>query len=48
VFQLGDGIAGNAGFNTGNLLLTLVGTNFTQANVSTNIIDSAGTTFLFS
>ena len=48
VFRVGDGIAGNAGFNTGELLFTLVGTNFTQADIATNITDSAGTAFLFS
>ncbi|HAZ44755.1 MAG TPA: hypothetical protein DCZ55_09790 [Cyanobacteria bacterium UBA11371] len=47
-FRVGDGIAGNAGFNTGELLLTLAGTGFTQADIATNITDSAGTTFLFS
>ncbi|MBD2200508.1 hypothetical protein H6G08_34535 [Calothrix anomala FACHB-343] len=48
VFRVGDGIAGNAGFNQGTLLLTLVGTPFSQADIATNIVDSAGTTFLFS
>jgi uncharacterized protein YjbI with pentapeptide repeats len=36
-FRLGDGTAGNTGFGTGQLLLTLNNVSFTQANVSTNI-----------
>jgi Ca2+-binding RTX toxin-like protein len=46
--RVGDGVAGNAGFGTGELLITLVNTTLTQANISTNIIDSSGTAFLFS
>jgi hypothetical protein len=47
-FRVGDGTAGNAGFGTGGLLITLVNTSFTQADLSTNITDSGNTTFLFS
>lgn len=47
-FRVGDGIAGNTGFGQDEILMVLVGTSFTQADTATNIIDSAGTTFLFS
>ncbi|MBD2291935.1 cadherin-like domain-containing protein [Anabaena sphaerica FACHB-251] len=37
-FRLGDGIAGNAGFATGDLLVTLSGTSgFSSSNISENI-----------
>ncbi|NJR75956.1 MAG: hypothetical protein HC773_24835 [Scytonema sp. CRU_2_7] len=47
-FRLGDGTANNDGFGTGNLLLTLVDTSFTQANISTNISGTNIPTFQFS
>ncbi|MBW4562280.1 MAG: hypothetical protein KME32_14240 [Mojavia pulchra JT2-VF2] len=48
VFRIGDGIAGNADFNTGQLLLTLVNTSFTAADISTNIDPTNTTIFQFS
>lgn len=47
-FIVGDNIAGNAGFGTGTVLLNLIATNFTPADIATNITNSAGTQFLFS
>jgi len=45
---LGNGIAGDAGFGTGALLITLANTSFTAANVSTNINSVNRPTFQFS
>ncbi|MFN5990217.1 MAG: hypothetical protein ACK47Q_12405, partial [Dolichospermum sp.] len=44
--RVGDGIAGNAGFGTGQLLVTLSGTSgFNSTNANLNLF---GGTFLFS
>lgn len=50
VFRLGDGVAGNAGFGSGAVLVTLNGvTGFTAANISSNISQgTVPTTFNFS
>ncbi|MDZ8107211.1 MAG: hypothetical protein RM338_16550 [Nostoc sp. DedQUE12a] len=47
-FQLGDGIANNADFGTGQLLFTLFGATFTEADVSTNIDPNSSSVFQFS
>jgi Ca2+-binding RTX toxin-like protein len=47
-FRLGDGIAGNAGFGTGNLLITLTNTSFSAADISTNIDPNNIPVFQFS
>ena len=47
-FRVGDGVAGNANFGTGNLLITLESTSFTEANISTNIDSANRPTFQFS
>jgi Ca2+-binding RTX toxin-like protein len=47
-FHLGDGIAGNGGFGTGDLLINLVNTNFTSADVLTNIDPVNSPSFQFS
>jgi Ca2+-binding RTX toxin-like protein len=40
-FRIGDGIAGNAGFGTGDLLITLQGkTGFTTTNIIDNLASS--------
>jgi Ca2+-binding RTX toxin-like protein len=47
-FHVGDGIAGNTGFGTGSLLLTLAATTFTQTHISTNIDPTNSPVFQFS
>jgi Ca2+-binding RTX toxin-like protein len=47
-FRLGDGIAGNADFGTGNLLITLTNTSFSAADISTNIDPTNIPVFQFS
>ncbi|WOD39833.1 VCBS domain-containing protein [Nodosilinea sp. E11] len=48
VFRLGDGTAGNTGFGTGTILMTLEGTTgFTEANIRDNITSNTTTQFLF-
>ncbi|MEE3715131.1 esterase-like activity of phytase family protein [Tumidithrix elongata RA019] len=49
-FRLGDGVAGNAGFGNGSLLLTLNGVNgFTAGNINDNVLaGSIPTVFQFS
>ena len=49
-FRLGDGVAGNAGFSNGSVLLTLNGvTGFTASNINDNILaGSIPTVFQFS
>jgi Ca2+-binding RTX toxin-like protein len=44
----GNGIAGDAGFGTGALLITLANTSFTAAHVSTNISSTNRPIFQFS
>jgi hypothetical protein len=40
-FRIGDGIAGNAGFGTGNLLMTLQATTgFMASNIADNLASS--------
>nr|MBD1903447.1 cadherin-like domain-containing protein [Coleofasciculus sp. FACHB-125] len=48
-FRLSDNIAGNAGFGTGTLLLTMNGTTgFTQDNIGLNVAADNAAGFLFS
>jgi hypothetical protein len=44
----GNGIAGDAGFGTGALLITLANTSFTAAHISTNIDSTNRPIFQFS
>jgi YVTN family beta-propeller protein len=48
LFRIGDGIAGNTGFGTGALLITLANTPFTSADITTNINPSNIPIFQFS
>jgi Ca2+-binding RTX toxin-like protein len=48
LFRVGDGIAGNRGFGTGAVLITLVNTPFTSADITTNINPSNIPIFQFS
>jgi RHS repeat-associated protein len=48
-FRLGDGIIGNTGFGTGDLLITLQGkTGFTASNIADNLASSNTAHFQFS
>ncbi|HBE51799.1 MAG TPA: hypothetical protein DDW76_24245 [Cyanobacteria bacterium UBA11369] len=46
--RVSDGIAGNAGFGQGAVLMTLVGVGLTQADINTNVDAANRPTFLFS
>jgi Ca2+-binding RTX toxin-like protein len=48
-FRIGDGIAGNVGFGTGDLLITLQGrTGFTASNIADSLASSNTAHFGFS
>jgi hypothetical protein len=48
-FRIGDGISGNTGFGTGELLITLQGrTGFTANNIADSLASSNTTHFGFS
>jgi Ca2+-binding RTX toxin-like protein len=47
LFTLGDGVAGNAGFGTGQVLVTLNGGGFTAADVGQNLTSNNAAKFLF-